>query len=189
MPISNKQLHANRANAKKSTGPNSPDGKQASSKNSTTHGLHSRRFIVEPATSSQTSTPSRPPSALKSFPSAPSKSTPSSSSSTPPGSSAAPTLLEAKLHNPDSDPEDQLSRLERLSRLRGALERSYQRAYRRLRELQSSRAAELHPLQPHRPRPRRPHSRRPAPQARQTLRNRHDETKPFRPVYPPLSMD
>ncbi len=142
MPISNKQLHANRANAKKSTGPNSPKGKQASSRNSTTHGLHSRRFIVEPDQQSdfetlQTSLRAEilPLGALEidAFQQLLHAAWQLRRSDT----------LEAKLHNPDSDPEDQLSRLERLSRLRGALERSYQRAYRRLRELQSSRAAEL----------------------------------------------
>ncbi len=40
------QIDANRANARKSTGPRSDTGKARSSQNSTTHGLYSKRHIV-----------------------------------------------------------------------------------------------------------------------------------------------
>ena len=142
MPISTEQLNANRANAKKSTGPRSPDGKQASSRNSTTHGLHSRRFIVEPHQQEAFET-------LR---------TTLRAEILPLGALEVDAFqqllhaawqlrrsdtLEDRLYNPEAGPEDQLTSLERLSRLRGALERSYQRAWRRLRELQTTRAAEL----------------------------------------------
>jgi hypothetical protein len=39
MSISAKKLAANRANAKKSTGPRTPEGKRRSSKNAVTHGM------------------------------------------------------------------------------------------------------------------------------------------------------
>ena len=39
MPISDKQLAANRANAKKSTGPKSPEGKAVCAMNGFQHGL------------------------------------------------------------------------------------------------------------------------------------------------------
>jgi len=42
------QIAANRENAQHSTGPRTDDGKAASSKNATTHGLCSRDFVVEP---------------------------------------------------------------------------------------------------------------------------------------------
>ena len=41
------KIHANRENAKSSTGPKTPEGKAASSRNSTTHGL-SHGFVVLP---------------------------------------------------------------------------------------------------------------------------------------------
>jgi len=44
---SKKQIRANRANAKKSTGPKTPEGKRTSSRNATTHGLYSRDLIVD----------------------------------------------------------------------------------------------------------------------------------------------
>jgi hypothetical protein len=45
-PVSEKQLAANRANAAKSTGPTSEDGKARSSRNSTQHGFSSTSFTV-----------------------------------------------------------------------------------------------------------------------------------------------
>ena len=47
MSASKKQIRANRANAKKSTGPKTPEGKRISSRNATTHGLYSRDLIVD----------------------------------------------------------------------------------------------------------------------------------------------
>lgn len=41
-----KQLRANRANAKRSTGPKSADGKARSSKNSLAHGLTARDIVI-----------------------------------------------------------------------------------------------------------------------------------------------
>src|SRR5690349_20676547 len=38
-PLSDRKLAANRANARKSTGPRTPQGKRASSRNATTHGI------------------------------------------------------------------------------------------------------------------------------------------------------
>ena len=45
-PVSEKQFAANRANAAKSTGPRSPDGRARSSRNSCKHGLASEKFTV-----------------------------------------------------------------------------------------------------------------------------------------------
>lgn len=44
-PVSDRKLQANRANAQKSTGPRTPEGKARSSQNARTHGLLARRFI------------------------------------------------------------------------------------------------------------------------------------------------
>lgn len=44
--ISDRRLAANRANARKSTGPRSPEGKAASSKNRTAHGLTSAQAVL-----------------------------------------------------------------------------------------------------------------------------------------------
>jgi hypothetical protein len=46
MPVSQKQLIANRNNAKKSTGPRTKSGKLAASRNAITHGLHARDNII-----------------------------------------------------------------------------------------------------------------------------------------------
>ena len=46
MPISEKQFAANRANATKSTGPRTPEGKARSSRNSTVHGLTGKSPIL-----------------------------------------------------------------------------------------------------------------------------------------------
>ena len=48
MPISAKQLQANQANARKSTGPRSPEGKSKVSQNAITHSLTARRPLVLP---------------------------------------------------------------------------------------------------------------------------------------------
>lgn len=141
MPVSAKQLDANRANAKKSTGPKSLAGRKASSANATSHGLHSRRFLIEPGQEHSFSDLQQtlraevlPLGALE--------------------TDAFQQLLhaawqlrrsdalEASLHSPAGPAESQLALLERLARLRASLERSYQRAWRRLRELQNIRAAE-----------------------------------------------
>src|SRR5688572_233197 len=45
-PISEKRLAANRANAKKSTGPRTPQGKERSSLNRLLHGLRSKRPVL-----------------------------------------------------------------------------------------------------------------------------------------------
>jgi hypothetical protein len=45
--ISDKQLQANRANAQKSTGPKTEEGKSTVSKNAITHGLRSARLVIE----------------------------------------------------------------------------------------------------------------------------------------------
>jgi len=47
MSASKKRIEANRANAKKSTGPKTPEGKRISSRNATTHGLYSKDLIVD----------------------------------------------------------------------------------------------------------------------------------------------
>jgi len=45
--ISEKQLAANRRNAQKSTGPQTPEGRAIASHNSTTHGLTSKAIVIE----------------------------------------------------------------------------------------------------------------------------------------------
>jgi len=47
MSISNKQLDANRQNAQRSTGPRTPEGKAASSRNALTHGLTAQQIVLE----------------------------------------------------------------------------------------------------------------------------------------------
>ena len=47
MPTSEKQKAANRRNAKKSTGPTSPEGKAAASRNAIKHGLHACDIILK----------------------------------------------------------------------------------------------------------------------------------------------
>ncbi len=46
MAVSNKQLEANRRNAHRSTGPNTPEGKALSSQNAVKHGLTARRSVI-----------------------------------------------------------------------------------------------------------------------------------------------
>ncbi len=46
MTVTDKQMQANRANAKKSTGPKSKEGKKISSRNGIIHGLYAKDFIV-----------------------------------------------------------------------------------------------------------------------------------------------
>ena len=48
MPTSEKQIAANRRNAKKSIGPNTPEGKAVASHNAIKHGLHSCDIILKP---------------------------------------------------------------------------------------------------------------------------------------------
>ncbi|HZQ53175.1 MAG TPA: hypothetical protein VFB14_13315, partial [Bryobacteraceae bacterium] len=45
-PISEAKLAANRANAEKSTGPKSEEGKSRSSRNSFKHGLYSKQLVL-----------------------------------------------------------------------------------------------------------------------------------------------
>ena len=45
-PVSERQLAANRANAKKSTGPRTPEGKRRSSMNGLVHGLRARKTVL-----------------------------------------------------------------------------------------------------------------------------------------------
>ncbi len=47
MPISEKQLRANRANAKKSTGPKSGRGKEISSRNAVKHGVYAKTVVID----------------------------------------------------------------------------------------------------------------------------------------------
>lgn len=49
MPTTRKQLIANRKNAQNSTGPRTPAGKHAASKNATKHGLYSRDTVINSA--------------------------------------------------------------------------------------------------------------------------------------------
>jgi len=141
MPISDKQLAANKANSKKSTGPRTSQGKQTVSRNAVTHGLTARRSLVQShqqqsfdALAANLRAEIQPWGALE--------------------TDAFQQLLQASwqlrlsdeyqaaIFSPEAGPETNLQQLERLTRLRGALERSYQRAWRRLRELQATRAAE-----------------------------------------------
>lgn len=46
MPTSKKQITANRQNAQKSTGPKTETGKQIVSQNAITHGLYSKRIVI-----------------------------------------------------------------------------------------------------------------------------------------------
>src|SRR5258705_440551 len=46
MPVSDRKLRANRANAQKSTGPKTNEGKQRSSQNASTHALFSRELLL-----------------------------------------------------------------------------------------------------------------------------------------------
>ncbi|MEZ5359170.1 MAG: hypothetical protein R3F48_10115 [Candidatus Zixiibacteriota bacterium] len=47
MPTSQKQIEANRQNAKKSTGPKSKQGKSQSAQNSIKHGLYSKQILIQ----------------------------------------------------------------------------------------------------------------------------------------------
>ncbi len=47
MPITEKQLSANRQNALKSTGPQTPAGKRRASQNAVTHGLHAKDNVID----------------------------------------------------------------------------------------------------------------------------------------------
>ena len=46
MPVSKKQLQANRQNAQKSTGPKTAEGKMISSRNAVRHGFRSHDMII-----------------------------------------------------------------------------------------------------------------------------------------------
>jgi hypothetical protein len=46
MAASRKQIHANRPNAQKSTGPKSPQGKKISSRNATRYGPHAKDVVI-----------------------------------------------------------------------------------------------------------------------------------------------
>lgn len=141
MPVSAKQLAANRANSRKSTGPRTEAGKAKVAANALKHGLSARRNIVLPHEQEAYDTLSHD---LR-------------SEAQPFGALELDTFqqllqaawqlrrtdtFEAALFHPRARVEKSLQQLERLTRLRGALERSYQRAFRRLRDLQSTRAAE-----------------------------------------------
>jgi len=49
MPTNRKQLITNRKNAQNSTGPRTPFGKRAASRNATRHGLYSRDTVINSA--------------------------------------------------------------------------------------------------------------------------------------------
>jgi hypothetical protein len=141
MPISDKRLAANRVNSKKSTGPKTEAGKAKVAANALKHGLNARQNIVLPHQREAYDTLAHDLRAEVQ----------------PLGALELDTfqqllqaawllrrtdLFEAALFHPRAGVNRLLLHVERLTRLRGALERSYQRAYRRLRELQSTRAAE-----------------------------------------------
>ena len=56
MSVSEKQLIANRLNAKKSTGPRSPEGKAIVSQNAVKHGLYATRAVITRPTLAETRT-------------------------------------------------------------------------------------------------------------------------------------
>ncbi len=47
MPVSKKQIKANRQNSKKSTGPKSEEGKKTVGQNATTYGLYSNKLVID----------------------------------------------------------------------------------------------------------------------------------------------